>query len=38
MRANIDQSGYQRVTVAIDVADDNSRAIAGCRAVNHSVA
>ena len=36
MRAKIDESGYQRVTVAINVAGDGSRAIAACRAINHS--
>jgi hypothetical protein len=38
MRAKIDGPGCQRVPVAINVAGDDSDAIAGSRAVNHSVA
>ena len=38
MRAKIGESGCQRVPLAINVAGDDSDAIAGCRAVNHSIA
>jgi len=35
MRTKIGESGYQRLSVAINIAGDDYRAIANCRAANH---
>jgi hypothetical protein len=38
MRTKIGGSGYQRLSVAINVAGEDYRAIANCRAANHYAA